>query len=135
LIAPSEDTGPLTKALISVNPGQHLLAYREWLTLTEFSEVWGRVLGVKSEYLSFAADKKWEGLPDDLQLDIEEGAAYLNEFGFDGGDPTVVHPKNVSHKTLAMKLLVGADNIKLEVPIRLDSVEDWIRKQDWSKVL
>lgn len=95
-IVAHEDTGPLTKALVDVRPGQHLLAYREWLTFAEFAEIWGRALSVEAEYLPSEPGAKWQGLPDDLRLDIEECADYVDEFGFSGGDPTVIHPKDVS---------------------------------------
>lgn len=36
LIATSEDTGPLTKALVSVESGKNLLAYRDWIIGTIF---------------------------------------------------------------------------------------------------
>lgn len=38
----------------------------------------------------------WDQLPEVLREDIEECAAYITEFGYDGGDPSVVYPKDVS---------------------------------------
>ena len=32
----------------------------------------------------------------ELAQEISEGHAYQAEFGWDGGDPSVVHPKDVS---------------------------------------
>ncbi|EXJ79100.1 hypothetical protein A1O3_08601 [Capronia epimyces CBS 606.96] len=117
LIAPRDDTGPFVKALVSLDPGKNLLAYRETLTFAEYADVWGRVLGVKTKYVALGPDEPWGALPDTIKLDIEEGVGYFTEFGADGGDPSVVHPKD------------------LGVPIDLGTVADWIGKQDWSAVL
>lgn len=96
LVATDDDTGPLVKALISAEPGKNLLAFRELLTFGEFAETWGRSLGVKSKYVPVSPDGYWTDMPDSLKIDIEEGAAYISEFGFAGGDPSVVHSEDVS---------------------------------------
>jgi hypothetical protein len=49
-VALDEDTGPLAKALVSAEPGKNLIAFGGWTSLGEFAEIWGRSLGVKSEY-------------------------------------------------------------------------------------
>ncbi|KIW09980.1 hypothetical protein PV08_11756 [Exophiala spinifera] len=116
LIATDEDTGPLTLALLSVDAGKHLLAFRELTTLAEFVAIWGRVNCVETRYETTAPDEVWIDIPE-LREDIEDAADYIAEFGFDGGDPSVVHPKD------------------LGVPINLPSVADWVKKQDWSGIL
>ncbi|KAK6369368.1 hypothetical protein LTS17_009711 [Exophiala oligosperma] len=116
LIATDEDTGPLTLALVKVEPGKNLLAFRELITLQEFVTVWGRVNSVETKYEVTGPEEIWVDIPE-LRQDIEECADYIGEFGFDGGDPTVVHPKD------------------LGVPVNLPTVEDWIKKQDWSALL
>ncbi|EXJ90794.1 hypothetical protein A1O1_03898 [Capronia coronata CBS 617.96] len=116
LVATREDTGPLTKALVNVDGGKTLLAYRELITLDEFADTWGRALGVKTKYVPTGPGEVWVPIPE-LQEDIEECADYITEFGYEGGDPSVVHPKD------------------LGVPINLGTVEEWIKKQDWSAVM
>jgi hypothetical protein len=95
LIATSEDTGPLTKALVNVDGGKTLLAYRGLITMDEFAETWGRALGVKAQYVATSPGEVWVAIPE-LQEDIEECANFISEFGFEGGDPSVVQPKDVS---------------------------------------
>lgn len=95
MIATDEDTGPLTLALVKVEPGKNLLAFRELITLQEFVTVWGRVNSVETKYEVTGPEEIWVDIPE-LRQDIEECADYIGEFGFDGGDPTVVHPKDVS---------------------------------------
>ena len=95
-VATSEDTGPLVKALVNAEPDKNLLAFRESMSFGEFADVWGRTLGVKSKYIPVDPKDKWVDMPDFLAIDIEECAAYIDEFGYDGGDPSVIHPKDVS---------------------------------------
>ncbi|KAJ9615427.1 hypothetical protein H2200_001502 [Cladophialophora chaetospira] len=116
LIAAGEDTGPLTKALVNVEGGKTLLASREFVTLDEFAQTWGRALGVEAKYVATGPDEVWVAIPE-LQEDIEECADFITEFGFDGGNPSVVHPKD------------------LGIPVNLGTLEKWIKKQDWSTVL
>ena len=52
-------------------------------------------MGVQTEDRALGPEDEWGKLPEEIRLDIEEGTAYLAEFGFDGGDPAVVHPKDV----------------------------------------
>ena len=104
LIATSEDTGPLTQALVNVDGGRTLLAYRELITLDEFAETWGRALGVKAKYVATGPGEVWVAIPE-LQEDIEECGDFITEFGFEGGDPSVVHPKDVSSPTHPIYLL------------------------------
>lgn len=95
-VATDEDTGPLVKALIGAEPGKNLLAFRELISFSEFAEIWGRSLGAKSKYVAVSPDGHWTDMPESLKIDIEEAAAYLAEFGFAGGDPSIVHPEDVS---------------------------------------
>ena len=95
-VATDEDTGPLAKALIRAEPGKNLLAFREMISFGEFADTWGRALGVKSKYVAVSPDGHWTDMPDSLKIDIEEAAAYLAEFGFAGGDPSVIYPEDVS---------------------------------------
>ncbi|KAK5957198.1 hypothetical protein OHC33_001569 [Knufia fluminis] len=87
LIAPAEDTGPLIKALSTLPPDKpvHLLAYRERITLPQFVQTWGEVLGVQTRYEQLGPGEPWAGLPEELRLDLEEAVAYMAQFGFEGG--------------------------------------------------
>lgn len=79
VIATCEDTGHLTKALINVDGGKTILAYRELITLDEFAETWGRALGVKAKYVATSLDEVWVVISK-LQEDIEECADFISEF-------------------------------------------------------
>jgi hypothetical protein len=96
IVAAEEDTGPAVKALVSCPPGKNLIAYREWITLSEFVQTWSRVLGVPAELVTLPEGQSIEGVPEELKQEFLENWGYWNEFGYEGrDDPTVVHPKQV----------------------------------------
>ncbi|KAE8389157.1 hypothetical protein BDV23DRAFT_173333 [Aspergillus alliaceus] len=118
IVAAEDDTGPAVKALVLSPPGKNLIAYREWMTLDEFVRTWSRTLGVPAESVTLPEGQSIEGAPEMLKQEFLDNWGYWNEFGYEGrDDPTVVHPK------------------QLEVGFELPTVEEWIKKQDWSEIL
>lgn len=112
-----QDTGALVAALIRAEPGKKLIAVNEWLSLQEISELLARTLGTDIEFVNSKPDFN---LGDsDVQRDRKEMMGFCIEYGYDGGkvDKTIVKPGD------------------LGVPVQLDSVKEWIKKQDWEKVL
>ncbi|KAL2817617.1 hypothetical protein BJX63DRAFT_385531 [Aspergillus granulosus] len=117
-IAAEEDTGPAAKALLESPPGKHLIVYREWLTPEQFVEIWSRVLGVEAHWIRVPDGESIPNIPEELVDEMKDNWAMWNEFGYEGrDDPTVIHPRD------------------LEVKFPQPSVEEWMRKQDWSAVL
>ncbi|KAL4959676.1 NmrA/HSCARG family protein [Aspergillus stella-maris] len=117
-ITADEDTGPAVRALVLSPPGKNLIAYREWITPNEFAEIWSRTLGVAGNWLKLPDGQTISGIPEDLENELSDNFAYFNEFGYEGrDDPTLIHPH------------------QLEIKFQLSSVEEWIKKQDWSAVL
>ena len=91
-IVPETDTGPFVHALVTtVHTGKYLLAYREMICLGDVMKVWERVNGVK-------ASVRRTTFEEDAALDMEraETFAFVNEYGYDGGDPEIVHAQDVS---------------------------------------
>ncbi|EXJ90191.1 hypothetical protein A1O1_03290 [Capronia coronata CBS 617.96] len=118
MIATDEDTGLFVKALVDTEPGKNLITYREWMSLEEFIKVWSKVLGVKAKNVPFPDDFAWEGTPIELKRAIIEILAFCDEFGYQArDDPSVNHPKD------------------LGIELKLGTVEEWIKKQDWSRFL
>ncbi|KIX96202.1 uncharacterized protein Z520_07980 [Fonsecaea multimorphosa CBS 102226] len=121
LIAAEEDTGPFTRALVSTaEAGKNLIAYRAWMSMDEYIAILSQTLGVRTRTKVVAPDDPtsvYSTLPQDLLLEMTDNASYFAEFGYEGrNDPSVVHPKD------------------LGVEVKLPSVEDWVKKQDWSAV-
>lgn len=95
-IAAEEDAGPAARALILSSPGQHLIAYREWITLNEFFAIWSRVLGVPAEVVTLPEGESIPGVPDELKQELIDNWAYFNEFGYEGrDDSSLIHPRQV----------------------------------------
>ncbi|KAH7190201.1 hypothetical protein DER44DRAFT_708365 [Fusarium oxysporum] len=117
-IAPEEDTGPFVEALVKEPAGKRVIAYRQWLTMSELSEAFTKATGIKSEVVAMPLNEFHVPLPDDLKLELAENCGYWNEFGYEGReDPTVIHPKD------------------LETSLSLGTAEEFFKKQDWKQAL
>ncbi|KAI3574089.1 hypothetical protein IWW34DRAFT_885339, partial [Fusarium oxysporum f. sp. albedinis] len=118
LIAPEEDTGPLVKALVQNPPGKSVIAYREMLTHREVADIFTKVTGLKTEIVTLPKGRLDAQLPDELKMEFEDNFAYLNEFGYDYGDePAVIRPRELD-----------------PAPV-FETIEDYFRKHDWTKVI
>lgn len=91
-----KDTGAFVKALVlDLPPGKDLLGVSEWMTLPDWVEVWGRVLGKKTGYKQVSKEEMFEGVPAHMAQEIGDSFDYIEEFGFDGGDPDTIDPAQV----------------------------------------
>ncbi|VUC33465.1 unnamed protein product [Clonostachys rosea] len=112
IIAPDEDSGPLVKDVVEDEPGKNLIGYRTWATMQEFAQVLFKVTRLKVEVVTLPKSEPPVGVPPELAQELSDDFLYWNEFGSEGrDDPTIVH---------------------LTAP---ESIEDYLRKQDWSKIL
>lgn len=104
-------------ALINVPAGKKLLGFSEWINLQDIYKLIAEALGKKIEFVNSAPSYDL-GDPE-MQRGRQEMMAFCIEFGFDGSkvDMSVVRPGD------------------LEVPVQLESVKEWVEKQDWEKVL
>lgn len=138
LVAPEEDTGPFVKALLEDAPGKSLIGTRAWMSLRELMEAVAGVTGIKTEAIKLPDGESAFAELGELRLEMEECVAYFNEFGYTGGDPNIVDPKDVSFPCL-MSLAAGRADTnaaqQLANPPQLASVEEYLRKQDWAKIL
>ncbi|OQU98278.1 hypothetical protein CLAIMM_04087 [Cladophialophora immunda] len=120
-VAAEEDTGPFTRALVATpEAGKNLIAYRAWMSMDEYIAILSQTLGVKTKTRVLSpegASSVLSTLPEDLLEELVENANYFAEFGYEGrDDPSLVHPKD------------------LGIEVKLPSVEDWVKKQDWSAI-
>ncbi|KAK5088095.1 hypothetical protein LTS08_004845 [Lithohypha guttulata] len=111
-IAAEEDTGSIVKALIELPAGLRVAAHRELKVMSDVVQLIGKAAGyeVRLEQQEFP-------LPDDLKKDLANIFGFVNEFGYWGNDPSIKQPE------------------ELGVELRLGSIEDWVKAQDWSKEL
>lgn len=63
----------------------------------------------------------WEQAMGSVGKEVAEMFAYIDEFGYDGGDPDVVYPWQVKER-------FGVD-------VEYTTVEEYIQNEDWSSVL
>lgn len=115
-----DDTGPLVDALFRSSAGHKVIGVNRWLSLRDFAEILAQDLGKNKnvEFIDKNPDMNQLGDPDFVEDAIDMMGWYV-DFGFDGGkvDKSVEQPS------------------ELEVEVRLRSVEEWCRKQDWEGVL
>ena len=96
MVVTDRDTGAFVKGLVESPPGINLLGYGSLLGWEEYMQIWSSMLGVKAMFEQIPESDYLTELPSNLAREIGEGHAYQAEFGWDGGDPSVVHPKAVS---------------------------------------
>ncbi|KUJ10769.1 NAD(P)-binding protein [Mollisia scopiformis] len=116
-VVTEKDTGAFVKALIDLPAGKDLLGVSETMTWPEWMETWGRIHGVKTGFKEVPSDEFFKDLPEPMGKELADAFAYMEEFGYDGGDPEVLTPD------------------MLDTKIPLTSMEEYIKSQDWSAVL
>ncbi|KFY06679.1 hypothetical protein V492_07844 [Pseudogymnoascus sp. VKM F-4246] len=116
-VVPS-DTGNYVLALTKMPPGKKLVACSERLTWAAYTELWSRVVGVKAVYEPCSIEEHDRAVPGGSGEMVGKMYEYATEFGYWGdGDPNVVFPED------------------LGVEIKHTSIEEFIRSEDWSRVL
>jgi len=88
------------------------------MTASEWAQLWGRLNGVQCRFEPVPLKQVEDAMPPGLGREIGESCLYASEFGYDGGDPSVVHPRDV-----------GVDVGELMTCKR------YIEETDWSSVL
>jgi hypothetical protein len=101
------------------------------ITQDEFVEIWSRTLGQPAKHVF---DSHVGGMPEDLVLEFTDNGKYFNDFGYQGTDPSIIYPKDVSPYSPSVEMKLFADKDQLGVPIDLPTVGDWVNEQDWSKI-
>lgn len=94
-IVTGKDTGPFVKALVQLPPGKNILAYGSMTSPNEFMKIWCEMNNARGHTRQLSLDEMEKTSPD-AGREIGESSLYAAEFGFDGGDPSVLHPRDVS---------------------------------------
>ncbi|KAK6222482.1 nad -binding protein [Colletotrichum tabaci] len=116
-VAPEEDTGPIVKGLVEGEPGKHVIGYREFISQEELVDIFARVTGLESKLVTVPEYEFFAKMPPNLRVPLGESMAFIDEFGYTGGDPSVVSPKDIQPSP------------------SLQSVADYLAKQPWAEVL
>jgi hypothetical protein len=94
------DTGIFVYALVHSSPGKKLIGYGgELTTHEEYIKLWAEIKGVEGRYGEQKVED-WEKQMGPLGAELGDMFGFSGEFGYDGSDPEVIHPKDVSEETL-----------------------------------
>ena len=97
MIDTRKDTGHFVRALIQLPPGKNLLAYGSMISWKDYMTLWAKTLKLPGgRYKQLTIAEMEQIAPGGLGREVGEGWMAQGEFGYDGGDPTVVHPGDVS---------------------------------------
>jgi hypothetical protein len=100
LIAAEEDSGPFVWSMVQEGPGKVVVGYREILTLEEVAAAFTEATGVTTEIAQLPIGQHGVPLDKDLQLELDENWAYINEFGFMDQDGDALQPEDVSEASV-----------------------------------
>jgi hypothetical protein len=92
-----QDTGEFVKALVDLPAKTHILGVSQHMTWPAWTELWGRVNGVKATFQQVSDEEYFQGVPPPLKQELAETFAYVEEFGYTGGDPDVKTAEQVSN--------------------------------------
>lgn len=105
LVVPS-DTGYFVKALTQVPAGKTVLAFGDRLTWSEYVKLWSKVTGIPATFEKNTVAEHDKLAPGGYGEEIAEMYAYAQDFGYDGGDPSVIYVQDV-----------GANHYVLKAPV------------------
>ena len=91
-----KDTGPFVLGLIRNPPGKHMLGMNTELTQEEFMKLWTSTLGVTGGVERSTIEDMTSSMPPVLAEELQDSLNFVREFGWTGGDKSVVMPKEVS---------------------------------------
>lgn len=109
-------TGPFVRALVEdEEPGTRLLAYDDYLSLQNVTDVWSGALGKQVKLISMGLEEmhKKMGIP----LEILHGPAFISEYGYCADLENVIEPDQLKNR-------VGHQ-----------SFEAWLNEQDVAELL
>lgn len=106
-----QDTGPFVRALVEVAPGKHINAFSEELTFAQFTETWGKELGVQASYRQVSEEDHFAGVSDALKVELLETFRFAEEFGLTGekGDFLTAEEVRALSEVIAQLILCSLD--------------------------
>jgi len=111
------DAGYVTRAALNSPPGKNILGVGDMISWKDYLKVWCEVNNVPfGGYDEIPLQGFISFMPPGVGRELGEMLAFMDEFGYDGGDPSVVH----------------ASDLGVECP--LTTWADYVKKQDWSSV-
>ena len=97
LFHPSKDTGHVVRVALQTSPGKNILGTGSTLSWTDYLRVWCEVNNVPfGDYDEIPIETFEQNFPlPGLGKEYGEMFRFIDEFGYTGGDPSVVHAEDV----------------------------------------
>jgi hypothetical protein len=130
------DCGYVVRAALQTTSGKNILGVGSMLSWTEYLKIWCEVNKVPfGGFDSIPLDVFEKVVPvPGLGKEMGEMLAFMDEFGYDGRDPTVIHASNVSNMVY-FNLESANCSSQIGVPCPLTTWEAYVNEQDWSGIL
>ena len=97
MIDTRRDTGHFVQALVQLPPGKNVLGYGSMISWKDYMTLWAKTLNIPGGYYKQIAIAEIEKFaPGGLGREMAEGWSYQGEYGYDGGDPSIVNANDVS---------------------------------------
>jgi hypothetical protein len=130
------DCGYVVRAALQTAPGKNILGAGSMLSWTEYLKIWCNVNNVPFggfNSIPLEVFEKVVPMPG-LGSELGEMMAFMDEFGYDGGDPTIIHATDVSSlQSFEIRILISLSQLGVTCP--LTTWEAYVKEQDWSSIL
>ncbi|EEP77396.1 conserved hypothetical protein [Uncinocarpus reesii 1704] len=120
-LAVNEDLGNFVYAVSKMPAGRAYMAAGSICSWSEYMRIWSQVTGLKSSYEQVTIEQIIKSTPDkEFGREVGDMFAYSSDPGYDGGDDS---------------LLKAEDLRAAGIDCPMTTLEQWMRKEDWSPVL
>ncbi|KAI1910969.1 hypothetical protein LOZ66_001959 [Ophidiomyces ophidiicola] len=141
-LAVNADLGNFVFAVCKMPPGKSYIAAGTFCSWQEYMRIWSRVTGVASSYEQVTVEQMKEASPDkEFGREVGDMFAYSSDPGYDGGDKSLLRADDLRAVSPSI-ILVLADVvanqtllIKAGIDCPMTTLEEWMKKEDWSSVL
>ncbi|OMP83736.1 NmrA-like family domain-containing protein 1 [Diplodia seriata] len=115
------DMGSFVYAVAQLPPGGSYMAEGTTCSWSEYMRLWSEVTGKPARYRQVSLQQMIDESPDkEFGREVGDMFLYSSAPGYDGGDHSLLRAEDIR---------------KLGVDCPMTSLEDWMRKEDWSTVL
>ncbi|KAJ5902337.1 hypothetical protein N7495_002865 [Penicillium taxi] len=112
----TKDTGNFVDALLYLPAGTNMLAFGDRLTWADYVKLWTSITGIPARFEKTTVEDHSKLEPADHSAEMAEMYGYMQDIGFEGGDPSVVYSRDV-------------------VPqIPCTGIADYIKSEDWTQL-
>lgn len=91
----TQDTGNFVDALLNLPVGTNMLAFGDRLAWPDYVELWSSITGFPATFEKTTVEEHSKLGPADHSAEMAEMYGYMQDFGFDGGDSSVVYSRDV----------------------------------------